>query len=80
MIRKSRLTPDENALFDEEFGDRGYAPRADDDAEPDVAPPGPGPVSSPTETPTLAEADAAHPSPAQRLVRAFLPRAGNLRK
>lgn len=51
MTEKPRLTPDENALFDEETGERGYAPRGNDEPEPDVAPPGPGPVSSPPETP-----------------------------
>jgi len=47
MARKSRLTPDEIALFEAGgIGHRGYSPREDVvESEPDVAPPGPGPVS-----------------------------------
>ncbi|MFD0356654.1 hypothetical protein ACFVHW_23395 [Streptomyces sp. NPDC127110] len=38
-------------MFDTDDGLRGYAPREDDDVEPDVAPPGPGPVSPSAQTP-----------------------------
>ena len=51
MTQNPRLTPAENALFDEEddIEHRGYSPQGDD-VEPDVAPPGPGPVSSSAES------------------------------
>jgi hypothetical protein len=51
VTRNPRLTPAENALFDDEndFEHRGYSPQGDD-TEPDVAPSGPGPVTSSAES------------------------------
>lgn len=50
MTWNPRLTPAENALFEDEddVGHRGYSPQGDEDTEPEQAPPGPGPVSPST--------------------------------